>query len=604
MVSKTEDKHINTNTEYFIYLSMLFLALTIFFKFIFLLDKGLDFTDESFYILWIKNPNAYPFRVTNFGYIFHPIYNMLNGDIVYLRMVNVLLIYLTTIYAVSLYFKNKHFDIVSFFSVSLAISLISLQVFFYGLVTPNYNTLNIWALLIVLIGLKAWSSYSASTHLSSLLIATGGLLCFLAKPTSAILLVPWFCLFILTSPKRQSVKLIFLSSLFAFTGLLIFFLSTDGNLIKSLHRVLAALELGKSLAGGHDIGSIFRLDRFVFNGQAIMFFLVSFTFGILVFISNYCRFKRSLINNTLIIIAMFLLAIISIGSFISFKNSLFFNLVILVVPLLSIILLFAARLKTINREFFFRLVNSLLVMFLPYVHAFGSNGNYWYQASAASVFWILGSLSLISLNYNNQLFFKSSIFSISFVVLFCASQTVKFFERDPYRQVGPLDEFIYKVEYSKGATIKLKEDVANYFNTILHKSFTSGFEKGTVVVDLSGRSPGVVYLMGAQGFGEPWNLGGYPGSNKKISKIVEMTSCELLSQAWVLTEPGGHREIDFSVMSSAGIKKTDYVEVARWVVPAGFGGSSKNDDQILLRPRDNGRLLLDSCNNLRSRIGR
>lgn len=52
---------------------------------------GIDFTDESFYLVWMANPFNYGESVTQFGFVYHLLYELLHGDIVALRRVNILI---------------------------------------------------------------------------------------------------------------------------------------------------------------------------------------------------------------------------------------------------------------------------------------------------------------------------------------------------------------------------------------------------------------------------------------------------------------------------------------------------------------------------------
>ena len=54
---------------------------------------GMDFTDEGHYLHWISNPFIYPVSFTQFGFVYHPLYELLNGNIVALRQANILILF-------------------------------------------------------------------------------------------------------------------------------------------------------------------------------------------------------------------------------------------------------------------------------------------------------------------------------------------------------------------------------------------------------------------------------------------------------------------------------------------------------------------------------
>lgn len=60
--------------------------------FVFLYSRyGFDFTDESYYLSWIANPFDYAASATQFGFIYHPLYVLLDGNIAALRQANILI---------------------------------------------------------------------------------------------------------------------------------------------------------------------------------------------------------------------------------------------------------------------------------------------------------------------------------------------------------------------------------------------------------------------------------------------------------------------------------------------------------------------------------
>lgn len=54
-------------------------------------NYGLDFTDESYYLVWMSNPFNYSVSATQFGFIYHPLYEFLGGSIASLRQANILI---------------------------------------------------------------------------------------------------------------------------------------------------------------------------------------------------------------------------------------------------------------------------------------------------------------------------------------------------------------------------------------------------------------------------------------------------------------------------------------------------------------------------------
>ncbi|WVV48786.1 hypothetical protein THH46_08975 [Pseudomonas sp. NA13] len=118
---------------------------------------GIEFTDESFYLVWISNPFIYDVSLTQFGFIYHPLYRLLDGDIAALRQANILMTFglawgLAYVLLSSLAPESREKRIV--LHTAAAGLAGSVLIFFdIWLPTPSYNSLALQALLITSIGL-------------------------------------------------------------------------------------------------------------------------------------------------------------------------------------------------------------------------------------------------------------------------------------------------------------------------------------------------------------------------------------------------------------------------------------------------------------------
>ena len=58
---------------------------------LFLADRGYALTDEAFYLNWLSSPGLWPTSTTLFGFVYHPLFVALDGDITQVRRVTVVL---------------------------------------------------------------------------------------------------------------------------------------------------------------------------------------------------------------------------------------------------------------------------------------------------------------------------------------------------------------------------------------------------------------------------------------------------------------------------------------------------------------------------------
>ena len=56
-----------------------------------LTGRGLDLTDEGYYLNWMADPQAFPATVTLFGFVYHPLFEMLDGDVARLLQASILM---------------------------------------------------------------------------------------------------------------------------------------------------------------------------------------------------------------------------------------------------------------------------------------------------------------------------------------------------------------------------------------------------------------------------------------------------------------------------------------------------------------------------------
>src|SRR5260370_13522143 len=111
--------------------------------------SGFDFTDEGFYLNWISNPWSYHSSVTQFGFVYHPLYELVGGDIVLLRQANVLILFvlgwaLCFVLLRSIFIQRDSIDAplrTGLIGVALVAGAGSLSLFDLWLPTPGYNSL-------------------------------------------------------------------------------------------------------------------------------------------------------------------------------------------------------------------------------------------------------------------------------------------------------------------------------------------------------------------------------------------------------------------------------------------------------------------------------
>jgi hypothetical protein len=218
----------------------------------------------------------------------------------------------------------------------------------------------------------------------------------------------------------------------------------------------------------------------------------------------------------------------------------------------------------------------------PLAFAFGTNNNYWQASSAIGGMYFL-SAALVVTFINSEYFVGSnSPFGVQLISLGAgiavAATTVLGAMNFPYRQASPVFDM---VPSSQIPGIFVGTETNSYFQELSKIKESSGFQRGTPLIDNTGASPTAIYIIGGLPLGSAWLIGGYPGSGDLAEAQLRLQTQQCLDSAWILDEPTAPRRVfNFKAQSFSLAPSNAYEAV----------GSAKNPltggTQILYRPSD------------------
>ena len=362
---------------------------------------GFDFADEGFYLVWIANPFKYAISATQFGYFYHPIYLLLNGSLVALRIANVLLTFLLAWWVAALclaeIFERDMLPRPARIVIAAAIGTTAFMFLRLWLPTPSYNWLAFQSILVVVGGmLLAERRDSPRSQIGWVLIGVGGWMAFLAKPTTAAALGVVVLVYLAWSGKLRlggfAITVLVAVALCVITAFAI-----DGSLLRFADRLLAASKQGRLLGAGHTLLKSFRLDdyRFDYAARQAFAWAVMFIGGTAFLLSSQSILAR------LLAVGLSLSALVAIVAIVlgipekPTEYGEFQHLILLAVPF-AVLLLTAAlsrrELTEISRHHW-ALAFALLT--LPHAFAFGTSNNYWWLGGLVGIFWVLAALVLL-----------------------------------------------------------------------------------------------------------------------------------------------------------------------------------------------------------------
>ena len=242
-----------------------------------LANRGLDLTDEGFYLNWISDPYAWDMSTTQFGFIYHPLYVLLGNDIVLLRRSTILvtlgLSWVATYLALGP--ASREWSRAVVLSATTGIAGVGLTIYNRWLLTPSYHTLVLHSGLLVVIGmLLLWSGGPATprpcrsqkqtwrldrTSAGALLLGVGGAALFVARPPSGAAAAVVIAVTLVAGGRltKRSIPIVAVS---AAGSLIVLAVAVDGSLVEFVRRLTVGAREASLMEAGHSLSDLWSLD--------------------------------------------------------------------------------------------------------------------------------------------------------------------------------------------------------------------------------------------------------------------------------------------------------------------------------------------------------
>ncbi|WGR73871.1 MULTISPECIES: hypothetical protein [unclassified Bradyrhizobium] len=576
-----------------------------------LCQHGVDFTDEGFYLNWIAIPQEYRASISQFGFVYNPLFRLVGQDIVLLRQANVLIIFccafllsLTTLHTLLASPSGKSDGTERrLLAPALVIASGALTFFDLWLPTPNYNSLTFVSLMVTSIGVLLTSRALARSSVGGwVVVGAGGALAFLAKPPAAALLGALVLAFTLAVDKF-SIRGLLASILTALLILILVALAVDGSLRGFVARMQLGFELSTVLAAGQSLGNLFHLDGLTLSReQRVNFGQLLVLAYVMIVLTASARSALRIASATIAAIASAGVVGVSLGwmsptiSYEPFQPLLF--CAILFATVVAALLFSPWRRALLSREI---LATTAFFVVLPYVYALGTNNNYWQHGARAGFFWLMAAVVLKTAPAAKEGPLARWRLTPVLAAALVATTGILFASAEhPYRQIAPLRMQNTASEFGSGnQQLLLNSEAAAYVRNLRTIAAENGFALGRPVIDLSGVSPGAIYALGGKPPGVAWLSAGYPGSSNFLKAALANVGCAQLASSWLLTEPGSPDSFSFDVLSPFGIdvlrdyKEVGVIQSVRAFAPVKF-------EQRLYKPVRDLKDAVDACERARA----
>ncbi|MDR2406341.1 MAG: hypothetical protein LBE27_08240 [Deltaproteobacteria bacterium] len=609
----------NTKLEYslkvtlfiFFTIGMLFLV-----YFISMLRYGFDFTDEGFQVMMMQYPREDPSLHILTGFLYHPLYTILNGNIFLLRAINFIIFILINTNLCRLFIlkltpkEAPQLNKIQLWFCSFLLSFGSLCYFISYLPSPNYNILNFMSISIVGTGVLLICDGNNGINARSyvwgwVICAIGVYLSFMARPQTCVALILLVIIWSLIS-SNFSLKGLLIAASVSFVLLLITSFWIDGSPVKFVQRFLEAIKRER-MSQMHEV---FQPIRFYFS-----FVLNLLTLGLIVifmFLGLYtltiCTIwerlsKRISLYLILAAIPIFLLYIIFYKSYWWFN---FFEGFLILSPVLGIIisLYFNKNIKISEGK---KLLPLFCLFFLSSVSfGLGSANTIFIMMSLASFFLLLALLTLLSY-FSSGKSFNIQLIVISATTLIISMAIVHTSLAHPYRQPWWIWDNNAKISIQEGRGQLILSPLTSLYIEALRKiAIENGFKPGTPVIDLSGLIPGSIYVLDGYTPKNAWILAGRNDRTDYFRYLISTIPCEEIVNTWLLQDDTVDAEpINPKILLESGLDiDTDYRIVGKVYFPKLFEYNAFYvGHHFLFKPTKNYDEALAACNKARGNKG-
>ncbi|WP_137718216.1 hypothetical protein [Methylobacillus flagellatus] len=582
-----------------------------------LMRFGVELTDEGYYLNYIASPASYAPNTSQFGYIYHPLFKLLGFDIAGFRMTGHFIslalatalswqvLLLLESHKLVEFSTSKRVVIAAYASIPV---LFSLTLSNYWLATPSYNTLNLQALIVTLIGstllLRNERRFSV---LAITVICLGGWLSFMAKPSSALALGLLIGLTILLQEKLLRYKYLLFGLMLLSVLWLTSAYSMSNGLNDFFNRLIESKNMLDLLGAGHS-SNLFRVDSINWSSGLAKNLAIGSILSCFILIT-IIRSPRPAFWRWLFSISFILLVIMLHQPLLRWLSFDFYSMLI-ICPMLALLMLLLVRRMRLLRHTSSLSPYILLVLLaaMPGVYALGTSNNLWHAANSAILFWCLASFVLVALIDKDAELKRQLIQSLTMLFVIFSVMCLSVSAHNPYRQSNPIHQqsSALKAPNSNGV-LYVEQATASLLSRLGESANNAGFSKHTPIIDLTGHYPGIVYFLGGTAPGYPWLIGGYQGSSDFAAKALSHATCISLANAWLLIETRGPRSVRFNAIHQAGLPEAAKYQVVD--MADSLSGQSwdayKNGERhkiVLMRPHHDIAVVSAQCEERRKQI--
>ena len=511
--------------------------------------RGLDLTDESYYLLNFQHWRQLTATVTFFGAYFELPFHLLGGDVGAMRVFGMALLVAGAGYFSwrALKFGRHEVEPAPWTFVCAGMTG---AFFYYSFATtlrvPSYNLLVLFCMLVatgLLLTLAEGRLTRAQLGCAAFAygLLTGA--CALTKAPSALAMVVCHVAFLWCfGHERRLTEWLSL----ALVGVGVNVLGLQLAQPRWFDALLEGVRLATALDGGR-FASIPWMALWSSVLRGAMRLMPALMFAALVFtlvVRRWGRVRRSVMSLlVLVLVTGIMLTIQMQGYGKSWWILLVFG---------SALLWLAERLcrdESLPRWRDVRGVAGLtaLLFSLPVCYSIGTNGSMPAHTQMATVFGLvalmLPVMRLHSLGLIHRAAMTGALMLMGMPMLLAQLRSLDDAGQTYRLRTGLLGQNVPSLLGPQHRELRLDETTHDGLAALAMHMGAAGYQAGDPILDATGDGPGLVYALGARPLGVAWVIGGYPGSQIVAARILGSLPLSDLRRAWVLSADDNLRSL-------------------------------------------------------------
>jgi hypothetical protein len=562
--------------------------------------RGYEFFDEAFDLVTIADPSAYS-GVSDFGHLWHPLYIALNGSIALFRIAGFLILSACgALFASAVVQFSDARDRISWarLAVVLGVAICISWQYQTWKATPDYNMLNLCALLLFFSGLLNAARFGSTPDRTTnfyrdtlgpaALCAAGISLMVLTKATTAVLAVLLGVTWVVFLRPRRPVACILLTALLAAALLAMAMIVIDGNISTFIGNKIRAFELLNPPGTRGDVHGIMTSVVGPFSkewwkiAEALIFAAILFALGLawsclLTAAPSKARWRWA---------AHFIAAVIAIlvlwwrdQDMDTMEPFMGFRLWRL--PLAFVLIAFTVRILWLTRSPIERsqariLMAAGILAIVPLAYSFGTGNLLIWHVAGAGIFWAAAMMVLAALL---PVSIREDVWRA--IALLCGATSVGLLLSvmiAPGRIGAPVWEQTVTVQIAgQPSRLAVNPIAADYIQAFQSAARADGFRIGSPMIDLSEMGLGLSFALGGKPLGAPpWLIS--DGALAKqaerrgtialqaagVPRLLADVPVADLRRAWVITGDPVYFDLMQPVLTSLGLKFPEgYLAVSR-----------------------------------------